>query len=160
MSICRTFLQRIRHQYLKFGLLVRIWPFRWATCYCCRAYEHLPADGTECSASARTTVDRCRKFESSIKRYSNLFILGYIPGGEALSAVLSLAQRLRQNKPELIYLLDRAFSCFQRLLYKLTGTAAVLGDSGKLYVSPDVIPIYRAMLPLSTIITPNWFEVE
>lgn len=70
-------------------------------------------------------------------------LTGYIPGGEALSAVLSLARSLREKNPELIYLLD-----------------PVLGDSGKLYVSPDVIPIYRAMLPLSTIITPNWFEVE
>jgi pyridoxine kinase len=35
-----------------------------------------------------------------------------------------------------------------------------LGDSGRLYVAPDVIPIYREMLPLATIITPNWFEVE
>ncbi|KIP04909.1 hypothetical protein PHLGIDRAFT_108903 [Phlebiopsis gigantea 11061_1 CR5-6] len=70
-------------------------------------------------------------------------LTGYIPGGEALSAVLSLVRKLREKNPELIYLLD-----------------PVLGDSGKLYVSPDVIPIYRAMLPLSTIITPNWFEVE
>ncbi|GJE93870.1 pyridoxal kinase [Phanerochaete sordida] len=70
-------------------------------------------------------------------------LTGYIPGSEALSVVLGLAQKLREKNPELIYLLD-----------------PVLGDSGKLYVSPDVIPIYRAMLPLSTIITPNWFEVE
>ncbi|EKM50702.1 uncharacterized protein PHACADRAFT_264129 [Phanerochaete carnosa HHB-10118-sp] len=70
-------------------------------------------------------------------------LTGYIPGSEALSVVLSLAQKLTENNPEIIYLLD-----------------PVLGDSGKLYVSPDVIPIYRAMLPLSTIITPNWFEVE
>jgi pyridoxine kinase len=35
-----------------------------------------------------------------------------------------------------------------------------MGDSGVLYVSPNVVSIYRAMLPLSTIITPNWFEVE
>lgn len=70
-------------------------------------------------------------------------LTGYIPGSEALSVVLSLAQKLREKNPELIYLLD-----------------PVLGDAGKLYVSPDVIPIYRAMLPLSTIITPNWFEVE
>ena len=32
---------------------------------------------------------------------------GYIPGGEALSSVLSLAQKLREKNPELIYLLDR-----------------------------------------------------
>jgi len=38
--------------------------------------------------------------------------------------------------------------------------AAVLGDSGKLYVSQDVIPIYKGMLSFATIITPNWFEVE
>lgn len=29
-----------------------------------------------------------------------------------------------------------------------------------LYVSPDVIPIYKSMLPLADIITPNWFEVQ
>lgn len=37
---------------------------------------------------------------------------------------------------------------------------AVMGDAGKLYVAADVIPIYRDMLPLATIISPNWFEVE
>lgn len=35
-----------------------------------------------------------------------------------------------------------------------------MGDSGKLYVAPDVIPVYRNMLSYATIITPNWFEVE
>jgi len=35
-----------------------------------------------------------------------------------------------------------------------------MGDAGRLYVAPDVIPVYRRMLPLATIITPNWFEVE
>jgi len=35
-----------------------------------------------------------------------------------------------------------------------------MGDAGHLYVAPDVIPVYRKMLPLATIITPNWFEVE
>lgn len=38
---------------------------------------------------------------------------------------------------------------------------AVMGDDGRLYVDADVIPIYRDnLLPLATIITPNWFEVE
>ena len=39
-------------------------------------------------------------------------------------------------------------------------TSAVLGDAGKLYVAPEVVPIYRELLPQATIITPNWFEVE
>lgn len=39
-------------------------------------------------------------------------------------------------------------------------SSAVLGDSGKMYVAPDVVPIYRAALSCATIITPNWYEVE
>ncbi|KAI5123210.1 hypothetical protein M0805_003976 [Coniferiporia weirii] len=70
-------------------------------------------------------------------------LTGYIPGAEALSVIADLARKLKSNNPELIYLLD-----------------PVLGDSGKLYVAPDVIPIYREILPLATIITPNWFEIE
>jgi len=29
-----------------------------------------------------------------------------------------------------------------------------------MYVAPDVVPVYRSMLSLATIITPNYFEVE
>ncbi|KAJ7282025.1 Ribokinase-like protein [Mycena rebaudengoi] len=70
-------------------------------------------------------------------------LTGYIPGAEGLSAVADLATCLKREKPALVYLLD-----------------PVLGDAGRLYVAPDVIPVYRRMLALSTIITPNWFEVE
>ena len=74
----------------------------------------------------------------------------------------ALARKLREKRPGLIYLLDRKFI----LLHDSQRTeshdhlSAVLGDSGRLYVSPEVIPIYREALPLATIITPNWFEVE
>ncbi len=38
---------------------------------------------------------------------------------------------------------------------------AVMGDVGKgLYVSSDVVPIYKNMLRLATVITPNQFEAE
>jgi pyridoxine kinase len=37
---------------------------------------------------------------------------------------------------------------------------AVMGDAGRLYVSRDVIPLYRSLLPTASIITPNWFEAE
>ncbi|KAH9857303.1 Ribokinase-like protein [Lenzites betulinus] len=70
-------------------------------------------------------------------------LTGYIPGAEATAAVTTFARKLRKQNPELIYLLD-----------------PVLGDSGKLYVAPEVVPIYRDALSLATIITPNWFEVE
>lgn len=36
-----------------------------------------------------------------------------------------------------------------------------MGDVGTgLYVSPDVVPIYKSLLKLATIITPNQFEAE
>ena len=36
-----------------------------------------------------------------------------------------------------------------------------MGDDGRFYVGEDVLPVYRdALLPLATIITPNWFELE
>lgn len=38
---------------------------------------------------------------------------------------------------------------------------AVMGDIGTgLYVSEDVVPIYKGMLSLATVITPNQFEAE
>lgn len=70
-------------------------------------------------------------------------LTGYIPNAEALNAVKELATKLIGENNRLIYLLD-----------------PVMGDSGRLYVAPDVVPVYRDMLFLSTIITPNWFEVE
>ncbi|KAG6829728.1 hypothetical protein H0H92_003687 [Tricholoma furcatifolium] len=70
-------------------------------------------------------------------------LTGYVPGAEGLSAVAKLARKLKSEKPDLMFLLD-----------------PVMGDAGKLYVAADVIPIYRDMLSLATIISPNWFEVE
>jgi len=70
-------------------------------------------------------------------------LTGYIPGAGPLSAVADLARKLKSQNPHLIYLLD-----------------PVMGDAGSLYVASDVIPVYRSMLPLASIITPNWFEVE
>ncbi|KAF8623154.1 hypothetical protein AX17_007542 [Amanita inopinata Kibby_2008] len=70
-------------------------------------------------------------------------LTGYIPGADPLTVIAQLARQLKSENPDLIYLLD-----------------PVLGDSGRLYVTSDVVPVYRAMLPLATIITPNWFEVE
>lgn len=36
-----------------------------------------------------------------------------------------------------------------------------MGDIGTgLYVNPDVVPVYKDLLKLATIITPNQFETE
>lgn len=45
--------------------------------------------------------------------------------------------------------------------YIVSRSTAVMGDVGRgLYVSPDVVPVYRRMLRLADIATPNQFEVE
>ncbi|THU94915.1 bud site selection protein 16 [Dendrothele bispora CBS 962.96] len=70
-------------------------------------------------------------------------LTGYVPNAEALTAVAELASKLKKQKPDIIYMLD-----------------PVMGDSGRLYVAPDVVPVYRRLLSLATVISPNWFEVE
>lgn len=35
-----------------------------------------------------------------------------------------------------------------------------MGDHGKLYVNEDVVPAYKALLPLADLILPNQFELE
>ena len=89
-------------------------------------------------------------------------LTGYIPGAEALIAVAQLAQKLKATKEGLTYLLDRTSSPLHPLLGSLIRVlyVAVMGDAGHLYVAADVIPVYKDLLPLATVITPNWFEVE
>ena len=36
----------------------------------------------------------------------------------------------------------------------------VLGDDGALYVSPEVVPVYKSIIPFADIILPNQFEAE
>ncbi|TYJ58646.1 pyridoxal kinase [Cryptococcus floricola] len=71
-------------------------------------------------------------------------LTGYIPSASALQVVAENIKSMKDKDPETIYLLD-----------------PVMGDMGTgLYVAQDVVPIYKDMLSLATIITPNQFEVE
>ncbi|KAJ7460735.1 Ribokinase-like protein [Mycena latifolia] len=97
--------------------------------------------GTKTTAAELTAI--FQSLERNHLLLPDRLLTGYIPGAEGLSAVADLVDKLKSEKSDLIYLLD-----------------PVLGDSGRLYVAPDVIPVYRRMLARSTIITPNWFEVE
>ncbi|KAF8705554.1 glycosyl hydrolase 30 family, partial [Rhizoctonia solani] len=77
-------------------------------------------------------------------QFSNHSDAGYVPGAEALSALADFATHLKAKNPNLLFVLD-----------------PVMGDDGKMYVANDVLPVYRdRLLPLATVITPNWFEVE
>ncbi|KAJ4474923.1 Ribokinase-like protein [Lentinula aciculospora] len=97
--------------------------------------------GSKTSAAELDSIFEAMEYNELLR--PTRLLTGYIPDAEALTAVSRLAENLRKKKPELIYLLD-----------------PVMGDAGRLYVAADVVPVYRNLLPHSTIITPNWFEVE
>jgi len=94
-------------------------------------------------ASAKDLLEILHSMEQNGLLHPAKLLTGYIPGAESLSAVSTFARKLKDEKPDLIYLMD-----------------PVIGDGGKLYVAPNVVPVYQSMLPLATIITPNYFEVE
>lgn len=81
--------------------------------------------------------------ENGLLRYARV-LTGYCPGPRALRVVERLVRRMRTVNPDLLYVLD-----------------PVMGDMDRgMYVDPDVLPIYRDMLPLASMITPNQFEAQ
>ncbi|KAJ9479096.1 putative pyridoxal kinase BUD17 [Pseudozyma hubeiensis] len=90
--------------------------------------------------------------KNGLLRYSRM-LTGYMPSASVVEVVLELVKKLRsrqsgeeakEEQGGLVYLLD-----------------PVMGDMGRgMYVSPDVLPIYQAMLEYATIITPNQFEAQ
>ncbi|TIB15091.1 hypothetical protein E3P89_00712 [Wallemia ichthyophaga] len=69
-------------------------------------------------------------------------LTGYTPDARSLSIVEAYIQRIKQAS-HATYLLD-----------------PVMGDNNRLYVDSDTVPVYKSMLKLADIITPNGFEVE
>ncbi|GAC93533.1 hypothetical protein PHSY_001098 [Pseudozyma hubeiensis SY62] len=89
--------------------------------------------------------------KNGLLRYSRM-LTGYMPSASVVEVVLGLVKKLRSRQTGgeqdeeggLVYLLD-----------------PVMGDMGRgMYVSPDVLPMYQAMLEYATIITPNQFEAQ
>lgn len=71
-------------------------------------------------------------------------LTGYTPGPDELLKIKELVAELRAQNPALVYLLD-----------------PVMGEMSRgMYVNPAVVPIYRSMLPLATLICPNQFEAQ
>ncbi|KAI8058368.1 Ribokinase-like protein [Syncephalis plumigaleata] len=71
-------------------------------------------------------------------------IRGYNGSADSLKLIANIVCELRAKNPSLVYVCD-----------------PVMGDAGIIYVSTEVIPIYRnVLLPVADVITPNQFEVE
>ncbi|CAI5930976.1 unnamed protein product, partial [Closterium sp. NIES-64] len=75
--------------------------------------------------------------------YTHL-LTGYIGSLSFLETVLRVVEKLRSINPNLIYVCD-----------------PVMGDDGRLYIRPELVPIYRhQVVPVATLITPNQFEAQ
>lgn len=75
--------------------------------------------------------------------YTHL-LTGYIGSLSFLDTILQVLDKLRQVNPNLIYVCD-----------------PVMGDEGRLYIKPELVPVYREkVIPLASLITPNSFEAE
>ncbi|KAI7869842.1 pyridoxal kinase [Mucor mucedo] len=54
-----------------------------------------------------------------------------------------MVEKLKAKNPKLIYVCD-----------------TVMGDGGAMYVAPEIIPLYRNIMRLADVVTPNQFEAE
>lgn len=82
--------------------------------------------------------------QNSINGQFSHLLTGYVGSKSFLEKVADIIQDLRKCNPALIYVCD-----------------PVMGDNGKMYVPPELMPIYRdVVVPLADIVTPNQFEIE
>ncbi|KAK5646487.1 hypothetical protein RI129_004951 [Pyrocoelia pectoralis] len=79
---------------------------------------------------------------NGLDRYTHL-LTGYIGSPLVLNRIASFLSDLKTKNPNLVYVCD-----------------PVMGDNGKMYVRSELLPIYKELVAIADIITPNQFEVE
>ncbi|KAH6608742.1 hypothetical protein Trco_002088 [Trichoderma cornu-damae] len=98
-------------------------------------------------ATAQEITDLYNGLKQSYLDDFDMMLSGYIPGAEGVTAVGNIAKGLkdkfRHSPGKFFWVLD-----------------PVMGDNGKLYVAPEVVPAYKALLPYADLILPNQFEAE
>ncbi|KAK4230664.1 Ribokinase-like protein [Podospora fimiseda] len=77
----------------------------------------------------------------------DMMLSGYVPGAAALEAVGKIAAELKERAE------TRPGSFFWVL-------DPVMGDNGNLYVTRDVVPVYKGLVGGADLILPNQFEAE
>ncbi|CAO3595839.1 unnamed protein product [Absidia cylindrospora] len=70
-------------------------------------------------------------------------LTGYIGNFDILRTIEDKVKQLKTKSPKLVYVCD-----------------PVMGDGGRLYVAPEIVPLYRDILSVADVITPNQFEAE
>lgn len=102
---------------------------------------------TGTKVSAQEIQDLYNGLRQSYLDDFDMMLTGYIPGAEAVTAVGAIAAELKakfSGQPgRFFWVLD-----------------PVMGDNGKIYVSEEVVPAYKALVPLADLVLPNQFEAE
>ncbi|KAL2142201.1 hypothetical protein VTI28DRAFT_1468 [Corynascus sepedonium] len=97
--------------------------------------------------SAQEITDLYHGLKQSYLDDFDMMLSGYVPGAQALEAVGQIGQELKRkakSKPgSFFWVLD-----------------PVMGDNGKLYVAPDVVPVYKSLVHHADLVLPNQFEAE
>ncbi|KAG0172648.1 hypothetical protein DFQ28_003098 [Apophysomyces sp. BC1034] len=70
-------------------------------------------------------------------------LTGYIGNFAILEKIEIMVQKLKSKNPRLVFVCD-----------------PVMGDAGQLYVAPEIVPLYRQIMKVADVITPNQFEAE
>ncbi|ORY92999.1 pyridoxal kinase [Syncephalastrum racemosum] len=70
-------------------------------------------------------------------------LTGYIGNIAILETIERMVKKLKAKNPNLVYVCD-----------------PVMGDWGRIYVAPEIVPLYRDLLRVTSVITPNQFEAE
>jgi pyridoxine kinase len=109
--------------------------------------SHHPGHGPP--QALRHGEDSFERILDSVEKIGNLHTLdavltGYFTNQQQVIKTAALINRLKQQNPNLMVLVD-----------------PVLGDNGRLYVGEDIATAIRdQLLPFATIITPNVFELS
>ncbi|CAO3618681.1 unnamed protein product [Cunninghamella echinulata] len=70
-------------------------------------------------------------------------LTGYIGNFDILNIIKNQVLQFKSKRPDLIYVCD-----------------PVMGDGGALYVAQEIVPLYREIMSVADVITPNQFEAE
>ncbi|KAL2270080.1 hypothetical protein VTJ83DRAFT_2264 [Remersonia thermophila] len=99
--------------------------------------------------SAEEITELYRGLKQSYLDDFDMMLSGYVPGAAALEVVGRIGEELKRNAVAQ----GRPGSFFWVL-------DPVMGDNGNLYVAPDVVPVYKSLVPHADLVLPNQFEAE
>ncbi|KAM0296289.1 hypothetical protein ACHAPM_010281 [Fusarium culmorum] len=97
--------------------------------------------------SAQEITDLWDGLKQSYLDDFDVMLSGYIPGAEAVDAVGKIGRELK----------DKSKDTPGKFFWALD---PVMGDNGKIYVSPEVVPAYKRLIHDADLILPNQFEAE